>query len=73
MNRRGAKFSQTGYVLSCSVAFVVSKSVARVNLVEFFHHMVSGDLGYDRSTGNGETQFIASGYSSLRDGALRQS
>jgi hypothetical protein len=51
---------------------VLSKSVAGINLVKFLHHAVSGDLGYDRSTGNGETQSVASGYSSLRDGALRQ-
>jgi hypothetical protein len=52
---------------------MLSKSIAGINLVKFFHHMVSGDLGYDRSTSNGETQFVTSGYSPLRDGTLRQS
>jgi hypothetical protein len=60
-------------MLSCSVAFVVSKSIVGISLVKFHHDTVSGDLGYDRSTGNGETQFVASGDSFLRYGTLRQS
>jgi hypothetical protein len=59
-------------VLLCAVAFVASKSVAGIKSVKFHHDTVSGDLGYDRSTGNGETQFVASGYSPLRYGTLRQ-
>jgi hypothetical protein len=57
---------------SCSIAFVLSKSIAGISLVKFLHHAVSGDLGYDRGTGNRETRFITSGYPSLRDGTLRQ-
>ncbi len=72
MDWRGPELVQTGQVPSCPIAFVLSKSIAGISLVEFPHHTISGDLGYDRSTGNGETQFIASGYSSLRDGTLRQ-
>ncbi len=72
MNWRRPELLQTGYMLSCSIAFVLSKSIAGVNLVKLLHHTVSGDLGYDRSTSNGEAQFVASGYSSLRDGTLRQ-
>ena len=57
---------------SCSIAFMLGKSISRINLVKLPHYMVSGDLGYDGSAGNGETQFVTSGYSSLRDGTLRQ-
>jgi hypothetical protein len=52
---------------------MLGKSIAGIDSVKFFHHTISGDLGYDRSTSNGETQFVAPGYPSLRDGALRQS
>jgi len=51
---------------------MLGKSIAGVNLVEFLHDTVSGDLGYDRSTGNGQTQFVTSSYPSLRDSTLRQ-
>jgi hypothetical protein len=51
---------------------MLGKSIAGIDLIKFLHHTVSGNLGYDRSTGNGETQLIASGYSSLRDGTLGQ-
>jgi hypothetical protein len=50
-----------------------SKSIARIHYVKLSHYMVSGNLSYDRSAGNRQTQFIAPGYSSLRDGTLRQS
>jgi hypothetical protein len=48
------------------------KSITGINLVEFFHYTVSGDLGYDGSTGNRETRFVTSGYPPLRDMTLSQ-
>ena len=50
----------------------MGKSVTRVDLVKFLHYVVSGDLGHDGSTGDGETKLVASGYSSLGNRALKQ-
>jgi hypothetical protein len=56
-----------------SIAFMFCEVIFGVLLMILFHHSVSGDLGYDRSAGNGEAQLVASGYSSLWNGTLGQS
>jgi hypothetical protein len=51
---------------------MLGKSITGISFVKFLHHAVSGNLGYDRGTGNGKTDFVTSGYPSLGYGALRQ-
>jgi hypothetical protein len=53
-----------------AVALVTSQAITGVMSVKLDHDTVTGDLGDNRSAGDGEAQLVTSGYPLLRDGEL---
>ena len=54
----GAEFFERGKMLFGAVAFVSGKAVARIGRIELLHHPVTGFLGHNACSGDGEASSV---------------
>ena len=70
MEGAGPIFAQGKKMLGRGVTLVATKSVLRVESVDFFHDSVAGDLGDDAGRRNRKAEFVAVNNGSVRGGEV---
>ena len=68
MKRGRAKLLERSKMLNGGIAFVASEAVARIDAVEFLHHMVAGHFGENGSRRDGNRASVAMYQRALLDG-----